>query len=222
MTRHTPDRPGNSVLAINSGRDPSASRIAVSQFQSIAIDPNTLSRQSDSPGSPPRARPICLADSVVEEEDDYYTAPPGDPSYLEASSSSLASSHPPPFSSLVFGPVSESSHTKVPASQPGPASVSTSTPPPLDEEPLEPDPSLPIVADTKASFTRESKGDSAGKSAEDGEPPPPYTEGSSPIQSFTYVMAAAGGASSLITQVQQVGGPPINTLGGTVLMKLNV
>jgi hypothetical protein len=28
-------------------------------------------------------------------------------------------------------------------------------------------------------------------------------------------MAAAGGASSIITQVQQTGGPPINTLGGT-------
>jgi hypothetical protein len=28
------------------------------------------------------------------------------------------------------------------------------------------------------------------------------------------VMAAAGGASSIITQVQQTGGPPINTLGG--------
>lgn len=28
-------------------------------------------------------------------------------------------------------------------------------------------------------------------------------------------MAAAGGASSIITQVQQAGGPPINTLGGT-------
>jgi hypothetical protein len=27
-------------------------------------------------------------------------------------------------------------------------------------------------------------------------------------------MAAAGGASSIITQVQQTGGPPINTLGG--------
>jgi hypothetical protein len=28
------------------------------------------------------------------------------------------------------------------------------------------------------------------------------------------VMAAAGGAASIITQVQQTGGPPINTLGG--------
>lgn len=30
-------------------------------------------------------------------------------------------------------------------------------------------------------------------------------------------MAAAGGASSIITQVQQTGGPPINTLGGTII-----
>jgi hypothetical protein len=29
-------------------------------------------------------------------------------------------------------------------------------------------------------------------------------------------MAAAGGAASIITQVQQGGAPPINTLGGTI------
>jgi hypothetical protein len=48
---------------------------------------------------------------------------------------------------------------------------------------------------------------------EDTEPPPAYSEGSSPLQSFTYVMATAGGPSSIITQVQQ-GGPPNNALGG--------
>lgn len=60
----------------------------------------------------------------------------------------------------------------------------------------------------------ESKGETSGKSPDDRGPPPPYTEGDSPIDSFSYVMAAAGGPSSIITQVQQVGGPPINTLGG--------
>ena len=48
---------------------------------------------------------------------------------------------------------------------------------------------------------------------EELEPPPAYSEGPSPLHSFTYVMATAGGASSIITQVQQ-GGPPTNTLGG--------
>lgn len=48
---------------------------------------------------------------------------------------------------------------------------------------------------------------------DEAEPPPAYSEGSSPLQSFTYLMAAAGGASSIITQVQQ-GGPSLNPLGG--------
>lgn len=59
----------------------------------------------------------------------------------------------------------------------------------------------------------DTKGETSTKTADDTEPPPPYTEGSSPLQSFTYIMAAAGGPATLITQVQQ-GGPPINTLGG--------
>jgi hypothetical protein len=33
-------------------------------------------------------------------------------------------------------------------------------------------------------------------------------------------MAAAGGAASIITQVQQTGGPPINALGGMMLQIL--
>jgi G patch domain-containing protein 1 len=44
------------------------------------------------------------------------------------------------------------------------------------------------------------------------EPPPAYSEGPSPLRSFTFVMAAAGGVSSIITQVQQ-GGAPVNALG---------
>lgn len=48
---------------------------------------------------------------------------------------------------------------------------------------------------------------------EDLEPPPAYSEGPSPLHSFAFVMATAGGASSIITQVQQ-GGPPTSTLGG--------
>lgn len=64
-----------------------------------------------------------------------------------------------------------------------------------------------LPPDTKRGSSRTHKDD-------DLEPPPAYSEGPSPLQTFTYLMAAAGGASSIITQVQQ-GGPPINALGGT-------
>lgn len=56
------------------------------------------------------------------------------------------------------------------------------------------------------------KGEQSG-SEDETEPPPAYSEGPSPLRSFTFVMAAAGGVSSIITQVQQ-GGPPISALGG--------
>ena len=73
-----------------------------------------------------------------------------------------------------------------------------------------------VVADTKAALPRDPKDKEGQKDLDDGEPPPPYTEGSSPLEGFTYVMAAAGGAASIITQVQQGGPAPINTnLGGT-------
>lgn len=67
--------------------------------------------------------------------------------------------------------------------------------------------------ETKRALPRDSKGDqSRSNKDDDAEPPPAYSEGFSPLQSFTYLMAAAGGASSIITQVQQ-GGPPINSIG---------
>lgn len=172
---------------------------------------HTLSRQSGSPGSPTTARPRQLADSLVED-DDFYTAPPPHSPSSEASSSSSTFSRPPPFSSLFFPPVTDPNRPKV--SESGSPSLPALGPPPPLEEPSEPEPSSSIVAETKASLSRDQEGERSGKSPDDGEPPPPYTEGSSPIDSFTYVMAAAGGASSIITQVQQ-GGPPINTLGGT-------
>ncbi|KAK7943089.1 phosphatase activator protein [Apiospora aurea] len=70
-----------------------------------------------------------------------------------------------------------------------------------------------VVAETKRSLPQDNKAESSGQKRDDpNEPPPAYTEGYSPLLSFTYLMAAAGGASSIITQVQQ-GGPPINTIG---------
>jgi len=69
-----------------------------------------------------------------------------------------------------------------------------------------------VLVDTKAALPRDTKDGQGSKDLDDGEPPPPYTEGSSPLDGFTYIMAAAG---SIITQVQQGGPAPINTaLGG--------
>ncbi|KAI9800367.1 MAG: hypothetical protein M1825_004137 [Sarcosagium campestre] len=128
----------------------------------------------------------------------------------EASSSSTG---PPPFSSIDFSPS---------AGPPSPylASISLAASPsltayapasPFDDRPSS---SAVAVAETKDALPRDNKGEpsSKSKSVPDGEPPPPYTEGSSPLQSFTYLMAAAGGASSIITQVQQGGGQHLNTL----------
>lgn len=67
--------------------------------------------------------------------------------------------------------------------------------------------------ETKRALPQDTKAGRSASKEEEAEPPPAYSEGSSPLQSFTYLMAAAGGAASIITQVQQ-GGPPINTIGG--------
>ncbi|ORY61216.1 uncharacterized protein BCR38DRAFT_494287 [Pseudomassariella vexata] len=69
------------------------------------------------------------------------------------------------------------------------------------------------VAETKRALPQDTKADPSGQKSDDpSEPPPAYSEGYSPLLSFSYLMAAAGGASSIITQVQQ-GGPPINAIG---------
>ncbi|WEW55564.1 hypothetical protein PRK78_000995 [Emydomyces testavorans] len=173
-----------------------------------------LSDRQDSSGSPTRALPYPerLTFTIVEHDDEY-PPPPHSPS---PSSSSAPSPRPPPFSSLYFtselgldqpkDTVTDSSASCVPAFAPAP---------PFEETPASPSPAAAssVVADTKAALSGDKKGESAGKNQDDAEPPPPYTEGSSPLQSFTYVMAAAGGAASIITQVQQTGGPPLNTLG---------
>lgn len=137
-----------------------------------------------------------------------------------------SSSRPPPFSSLYHDPPATQSEVHNPGtsySLSGDSVDSTSVAqfaPSYNTLPVSPftpqgprqlpDPSdqadLPAKqehSETKKTPARE----------EDPEPPPAYSEGPSPLQSFTYVMATAGGASSIITQVQQ-GGPPTNTLGG--------
>ncbi|KAL8745751.1 MAG: hypothetical protein Q9190_002159, partial [Brigantiaea leucoxantha] len=145
------------------------------------------------------------------EDDSYDRAPPGSPPL--SSSSSHPPFAPPPFSSLYFPPQAPTDLAKSSVAEPHPSPASVLAPvqsvegrgfgaPSLEEE-------------NKAALPADSKGESSSKSAEEREPPPPYTEGYSPLESFTYVMAAAGGAASLITQVQQGGVPPVNTLAGT-------
>lgn len=153
--------------------------------------------------------PPSPTDSLAE--DDYSAPPPHSPS--EASASTSAG--PPPFSSLDFAAGFEPLSIDVTESVS--ASLPAFAPPPPSEEAFDSAPGSSVVADTKASFA-DPKAEVA-KSSDDSEPPPPYTEGYSPLESFSYVMAAAGGASSIITQVQQTGGPPINTLGGMLSLR---
>lgn len=110
-----------------------------------------------------------------------------------------------PYSALVTTACAESLTATAP---PGPA-------PPFEETESSAATASNVVAETKAALPRDTKDGQSSKDLDDGEPPPPYTEGSSPLEGFTYVMAAAGGAASIITQVQQTGPAPINTaIGG--------
>ncbi|KAL4899153.1 hypothetical protein BDW74DRAFT_184019 [Aspergillus multicolor] len=211
LKEYEPTLEGESGSPPNNGTDdllsprrlPSVSPYTSQSFKPITTHFDALSWPPDSRGSPPTARP-------PHHQDDSYTAPPPHSPCSEASSSSFVSSCPPPFSSLVFPSTTDPHRSEPTAFETGCAFPPAFTSPPSDGGPLEPEPSSALVAETKSSFARDPKGE---QSSDEGEPPPPYTEGSSPINSFTYVMAAAGGASSIITQVQQTGGPPINTLG---------
>lgn len=72
---------------------------------------------------------------------------------------------------------------------------------------------LRLQDETKRALPQDTKGHAGSSKDDEAEPPPAYSEGSSPpLHSFTYLMAAAGGAASILTQVQQ-GGPSINPLG---------
>lgn len=138
-----------------------------------------------------------------------YQGSPLEPQPPEPSSTPPPSLPPPAFSSLYFPSSEPVDHFRAilaepdppPAFYPGPPVEANSGP-------------TSVEAETKAALPSDNKGEASNKAAEDGEPPPPYTEGSSPLDSFTYVMAATGGAASIITQVQQGGAPPVNTLAG--------
>lgn len=143
---------------------------------------------------------------------------------LEPSTASAAES-PPPFSSHGFpaqyfpepSPEEPYPLTTACATESLTATAPAGPAPPFPFEETEQQRGAPstVVAETKAALPRDTKDGQSSKDLDDGEPPPPYTEGSSPLEGFTYVMAAAGGAASILTQVQQAGPAPINTsLGG--------
>lgn len=146
------------------------------------------------------------------------------PSGRQDEPSSASAESPPPFSSHNFpsryfpapSPVDpyRALVTECAASESLTATALPSGPAPPFEESTA---ASSVVADTKAALPRDTKDGRSSKDLDDGEPPPPYTEGSSPLDGFTYVMSAAGGAASIITQVQQGGPAPINTALGCEL-----
>jgi G patch domain-containing protein 1 len=159
------------------------------------------------------------------------SAVPDQPPPPQYPASEASSPRPPPFSSL-YAPLSQSAPAAGDRSNPGKyiavaasssegeASGSHAAPAytQLESDPLDPDQAASRafcdpVGETKLALPRDTKGESSRKDEDAAEPPPAYSEGISPLLTFVYLMAAAGGASSIITQVQQ-GGPPVNALGG--------
>ena len=121
----------------------------------------------------------------------------------EPSSSSPPSPSPPPFSSLYTSTAEAAEAYKTAVTEAGASAFSAHG---------AVSPSYDVLEETKAALPQDTKAESSKK---EDDPPPAYSEGSSPLASFTYLMATAGGAASILTQVQQGGAPPINTLGGT-------
>lgn len=159
------------------------------------------------------------------------TEQPPPPQYPASEASS--SSRPPPFSSL-FAPLSDTageSSSKFVSAVPVEACASGSVaapaysrspsfePSPFDTDGTPPRAFYDPVGETKRALPQDTKAESSRKD-EDTEPPPAYSEGDSPLHAFTYVMSSAGGAASIITQVQQ-GGPPINAIGGKANSNMN-
>jgi ATP-binding cassette subfamily F protein 3 len=136
----------------------------------------------------------------AEDPDDIETAPPSfsslfsAPDYAAATSSKASSVQPQPtppeplpdFTAATSGPQPSSSSAAAAAAAAAASAV-------------------------KAALPRDTKDQSQ---LDDSEPPPPYFEGDSPIKSFSWIMASAGGPSSIITQVSQGSGQPIASFGG--------
>ncbi|KIW17067.1 hypothetical protein PV08_04258 [Exophiala spinifera] len=163
------------------------------------------------PDSPITA--LSSYNTLDTSDDKIYTAPPPHSPISEGSSAGSPSQRPPPFSSLYFPTDAELDRIRATVTETACDSLLASAPAPSFEEALaEDEVECKVEAETKAALPPDTKAQSS-RAVEEGEPPPPYTEGSSPLDSFAYIMAVAGGAASIITQVQQTPGPPINTLG---------
>jgi hypothetical protein len=139
-------------------------------------------------------------------------------------SSSASAESPPPFSSHNFPsryfPAPSPAYSVLVTGCSAVESLTTTALPTGPAPPFEENSATSsVVAATKAALPRDTKDGPSSKDLDDGEPPPPYTEGSSPLDGFAYVMAGAGGAASIITQVQQGGPAPLNTaLGGACIV----
>lgn len=162
--------------------------------------------------SPPHGGCLRQPDKHRESPDHHHPDP-------SLAATTADSPYPPPFSSLYFPnrPTDPDDDPDKPQDQE--SDHDNDAPPAFAPAPPFEEPSssaaAAAVAETKAALPQDTKdGASSSKDLDDGEPPPPYSEGDSPLESFTYVMATAGGPASIITQVSQGGGPPINTLGG--------
>ncbi|KAF3492014.1 uncharacterized protein GIQ15_01531 [Arthroderma uncinatum] len=179
--------------------------------EDISDEPSPLQQQAEDAVQPSRELPDL---TIVDNNNSRSNSPPPLNSLPSDSSSNSPSPLPPSFSSLYSSADQELDRFDSSVTESGASSLPAFAPaPPFEEASPSSSPVTPrVVTETKAELSRD-KGESSGKGQDDGEPPPPYTEGSIPLQSFTYVMAAAGGAASIITQVQQTGGPPLNSLG---------
>ncbi|KAL2067257.1 hypothetical protein VTL71DRAFT_1681 [Oculimacula yallundae] len=177
-----------------------------------------ITAQADASDTPEEAddshRGVGLAQGSGSKLGDN-TRPSSPPPNYPTSEPSGRSPRPPPFSSLYTSTAEVVEAYKTAVTEAG---ASTSVPaysPATACESLQASTSqhVDVVAQTKSCLPQDTKGESSKKD-DDTEPPPAYSEGLSPLESFTYIsMAAAGGAASILTQVQQGGPPPINTLG---------
>ncbi|KAK4166360.1 hypothetical protein QBC43DRAFT_342932 [Cladorrhinum sp. PSN259] len=160
----------------------------------------------------------AIDDSNLPPSPPRQLSPPPQYPASEASASGSNFRPPPSFSELFdeeASPAGTTSSTAAPAYAPSHFQVTSSS---YTNSASAAAAASQFQLETKRALPQDTKGPgesssrTSSKKDEDAEPPPAYTEGSSPLQSFTFLMAATGGASSIITQVQQ-GGPPINTLG---------
>ncbi|KAG5978983.1 hypothetical protein E4U55_005682 [Claviceps digitariae] len=207
---------------------PDARRSAL-LIPAVNLDPDPAVGSSESSSKLDIAAPVVHSgrdqNTTTQKHDDIPTIVTGKeaeqppPPQYPASEASSSSRPPPPFSSLfapLRDPVGESSDNSVEAVLPAEpcASGSVAAPAYSSSPPPESTSSRVFydpVGETKSALPRDTKGDSSRKD-DDAEPPPAYEEGDSPLLAFTYIMSAAGGAASIITQVQQ-GGPPVNAIG---------